>query len=160
MRGLRSLGIQSESYGSLLSSVLMNKLPQEIRLIVSREVKDGELDLDRVMKVVEGEIDARERASATCSTTSQATRKHSKEFPTAAAMTSSANAPHCSYCRQSHSSGNCRTVTDLQERKKILMKEARCFICLRRYHWSRECCSSVKCSNCGGRHHSSICDRN
>ena len=36
VRGLKALGISSESYGSLLSSILLNKLPPEIRLIVSR----------------------------------------------------------------------------------------------------------------------------
>ena len=33
VRSLDSLGIKAESYGSLLSSVLMNKLPSELRLI-------------------------------------------------------------------------------------------------------------------------------
>ena len=31
VRGLKSLGISATSYGSLLSSVLMNKLPPEFR---------------------------------------------------------------------------------------------------------------------------------
>ena len=53
VRGLRALGVPSDSYGNLLSSVLMNKLPQELRLIVSREITDGELNLDALMKVVE-----------------------------------------------------------------------------------------------------------
>ena len=35
VRGLRSLGVASESYGSLLSSILLTKLPQELRLIIS-----------------------------------------------------------------------------------------------------------------------------
>ena len=35
VRGLRGLGVPSESYGGLLSSIIMNKLPPEIRLIVS-----------------------------------------------------------------------------------------------------------------------------
>ena len=39
VRGLRALGVPSESYGSLLSSVLMNKLPQELRLIVSKKLQ-------------------------------------------------------------------------------------------------------------------------
>ena len=42
VRGLKALGVPSESYGSLLSSVLMNKVPREVRLIVSREVKGGD----------------------------------------------------------------------------------------------------------------------
>ena len=39
VRGLKALGVTSESYGSLLSSVLTNKVPQEVRLIANREVK-------------------------------------------------------------------------------------------------------------------------
>ena len=35
IRSLKSLGVASESYGSLLSPVLLNKLPSELRLIVS-----------------------------------------------------------------------------------------------------------------------------
>ncbi len=98
--------------------------------------------------------------SSTTRVITQAMKKQNKEFPTAATMTSSANAPYCSYCRQSHLSSSCKTVTDPEERKKVLMKDGRCFICLRRYHRSRDCRSSLKCSNCGGRHHLSICDGN
>ena len=36
VRGLRALGIPAESYGSLLSLVILSKLPQEFRVIVSR----------------------------------------------------------------------------------------------------------------------------
>ena len=42
----------------------MNKLPSEIRLIVSRETTAGKWDLDGVMKILEREVEARERASA------------------------------------------------------------------------------------------------
>ena len=38
VRSLKSLGLPSDSYGSLLSSITMNKLPQELRLIISREI--------------------------------------------------------------------------------------------------------------------------
>ncbi len=41
IRGLRALGVRPESYGGLLTSVLVNKLPSEIRLIVSRETGSG-----------------------------------------------------------------------------------------------------------------------
>ena len=36
VRSLKSLGVDSKTYGTLLTSVLLNKLPQELRLIVSR----------------------------------------------------------------------------------------------------------------------------
>ena len=38
------------SYGRLLMSVLMNKLPQELCLIVSRETTDGDLNLDALKR--------------------------------------------------------------------------------------------------------------
>jgi len=62
VRSLKSLGVPSSSYGSLLSSIIMNKLPQDLRLIVSREIKDEEWHLDRIMHVLENELEARERA--------------------------------------------------------------------------------------------------
>lgn len=37
VRSLKSLGVDSKTYGTLLTSVLLNKLPQELRLIVSRK---------------------------------------------------------------------------------------------------------------------------
>ena len=79
IRSLKSLGIPSESYGSLLSSMLMSKLPQELRLIVSRTISDGEWNFEEVMAVIEKEIDARERAGATFVTTA---RNHvTKDLP-------------------------------------------------------------------------------
>ena len=63
VKGLKSLGVESTSYGSLLTSVLLQKLPHELRLIVSREVKEGDWNLDELLKQLEQEIGARERAA-------------------------------------------------------------------------------------------------
>lgn len=38
IRSLKALGIEPESYGAMLSSVLLSKLPPELRLIVSRKM--------------------------------------------------------------------------------------------------------------------------
>ena len=155
VRGLKALGVPPESYGSLLSSIIMNKLPQELRLIVSREVKEEEWQLDELMKIVDTEIKARERAS---NGSSRPTRVPNRDIPTATALVSNDSVvPKCSYCRQSHSSNSCRTVTDPAERKHILRKTGRCYVCLRKHHTSRECHSTLRCNNCTGRHHVSIC---
>ena len=37
VRSLKSLGVPLESYGGLLSSILINKLPQDFRLVITRE---------------------------------------------------------------------------------------------------------------------------
>lgn len=46
IRSLKSLGVAPDSYDALLSPVLLNKLPPELRLIVSRKVPDSMLDVD------------------------------------------------------------------------------------------------------------------
>ena len=63
--GLQSLGVAPESYGSLLSSVLLNKLPQELQLIISRKITDDTWSLDHLTKELEQELEARERAATT-----------------------------------------------------------------------------------------------
>ena len=133
IRSLKSLGIPSESYGSLLSSVLMSKLPQEHRLIVSRTISDGEWNFEEVMAVIEKEIDARERAGATFVTTA---RNHvTKDLPTSAALFSGdSSSVCCSYCGQSHSSVSCKTVVASDARKHVLIKTGRCFLCPRKHH--------------------------
>ena len=154
IRGLRSLGVSSESYGSLLSSVLLSKLPQELRLIVARHTSDSDRNLDNLMKAMESEIEVRERATTD---STQPGRKPSKEQPTAATLLSRSVGPSCCYCQQGHPSSGCQVVTQTDTRKQILRRTGRCFICLRRGHISRECRSTMKCTKCGNRHHTSIC---
>ena len=53
-----SLGMPPSSYISLLYSILMSKLPQDLQLVVSRSVTDS----DSLMNVIDEEIYTRERA--------------------------------------------------------------------------------------------------
>ena len=64
----------------------MNKLPQDLLLIVSREVKGDDWDLNELMKIIEGEVEARERA---LNSTSRASRSLNKDVPTATTLVSS-----------------------------------------------------------------------
>ena len=147
IRGLKALGVSSESYGSLLSPVLMNRIPQELRLIVSREVKGGDWELDSLLKVLHQELEARKRAmgtpnnySPTTNSPSQRNDRYWKDPPTASTFTStSRTSPTCTYCKQPHASNKCKTVTDVQARREILRKEGRCYVCLKKRHLSRDC---------------------
>ena len=48
----------------------------------------------------------------------------------------------------------------VEDRRRSLQRSGRCFVCLRKGHISRNCRSNLRCSDCKGRHHSSICSRN
>ena len=56
VKSLGSLGVPSASYGRLLSSILMNKLPHELRVIVSRKVSDEDWEFTEVIETIQKEI--------------------------------------------------------------------------------------------------------
>lgn len=154
VRGLRALGVPSSSYGGLLSSVLIGKLPAELRLIISRELNEAEWDLESMMRILEREVEARERSAGALPSRNPVTKSPHTAL---SLMTGASIQVSCVYCSQPHSSTSCRTVTDLEERKCLLRTGGRCYVCLKRHHISRNCRSSTRCSHCRGRHHTSIC---
>ena len=62
IRSLQGIGVSSETYGTFLTPVIMAKIPQELRLILSRGMSD-EWDLDTVMKSFAEELQIRERCA-------------------------------------------------------------------------------------------------
>ena len=66
----------------------------------------------------------------------------------------------CVYCdNESHRSGECDKVVDIDERKGILSKKKRCFNCTGEKHRASDCKSKVLCHHCQRRHHTSICNK-
>ena len=156
VRRLASLGVEANSYGGPLASVLISKIPQELQLIVSRKLGNKDWDLDELMTTFGEKLQARERATAIHSTT--AARKTSKDLPTAATLFSdTSNQLSCSYCQNNHPSNSCTIVSQPDACKQALQRAGRCFVCLCRGHVSRACRSNKRCSKCNGRHHISIC---
>ena len=150
--------MEPESYGAMLSSLLLSKLPPDIRLIVSRKVSADDLDVDSLLETFEQELIARERANNSVSQPPR--RVHSQAHaPTSAFVASAPIPPVCAFCQQSHSSMNCISVPDVNNRKKILQNSGCCFNCLRKNHLSRNCHSKGKCKHSNGRRHTSICAR-
>eukprot|EP00731_Ephydatia_muelleri_P024188 Em0016g459a len=101
IRNLRSLGISSDSYGSLLASVLLNRLPPELRVMVTREITDEEWNLAKVMEIFQKELDARERAAVSTTSTFQG-KKPVKDVPTASSLLTGDSTINCCFCGQSH----------------------------------------------------------
>ena len=51
-----------KSSGVSLSSIMMNKLPQESRLVITREMGDDDWQFDQLLDIFKRELEARERA--------------------------------------------------------------------------------------------------
>jgi len=138
VRGLKALGVPSESYDSLLSSVLMNKVPQEVRLIISREVKGGDWELDPLLAVMHQELEAREGAAQENHNPQpdppfRRNKQHWRGPPSVSSLFSKSDSkPTCTNCKQPHSCNSCETVSNAQARRDVLKKTGRCYVCLRR----------------------------
>lgn len=158
MRGLKSLGVPLDSYGALLVSALLNKLPSEVRLIISRGMPEEDWDLDQLLGLLESEIIARERATAVASN-NQFKKNGPVRHPPTAGTFATSTSTNCIYCGQEHSSKLCTTVPTLEGRRQVLRQTRRCYVCLRQNHISRNCRSSNRCSRCNGKHHVSVCPR-
>ena len=62
VRSLKALSVEQASYEAMLTSVLLNKLPSDVRLFVSRRTPSDRLDLWTLLTVLEDELMARERS--------------------------------------------------------------------------------------------------
>ena len=61
IRSLSSLGCASDTYGTMLIPIIMEKLPTEISLLISRKFGNEEWDIKEILKELEKELLAREK---------------------------------------------------------------------------------------------------
>ncbi len=66
--------------------------------------------------------------------------------------------PPCTLCQEDHGLGRCEKFRALSpsDRKALLVKEGRCFLCFQKGHSVARCRFSFKCVQCGRRHHTLI----
>ena len=172
VRSLTSVGVPVEKYGTILSPIIMSKLPNDLRLIISRKLPQ-EWELEGLLQHFGEELNIREKCAFAAIQGNAAGRFPSSNegkfkrtsfegitSSTATLFTGSnekSYIPNCLFCNKRHFSASCTTVTDPFERKKILRQRRRCFVCLKSGHESRQCTSQTKCHNCRNRHHTAIC---
>ena len=64
----------------------------------------------------------------------------------------------CVYCdAEDHKPAECKKVSDVKQRRKILSDKRLCFNCTGMKHQAKECKSTRTCRQCGEKHHTSIC---
>ena len=123
VRGLQSLGVDSAQYGALLIPIFMEKLPDELKLIVSSKHKEN-CELNSVLIAVKSEVEARERSGIRPSD-----KPPSKKPPFSVNGTASAlligegKEFSCSFCKGNHRASGCTVVTNMEDRKAISMKQ-------------------------------------
>ena len=158
-RGLQAIGVDPKAYSIILVNMVQKKLPEEIRLILSRKMNeaygDNDWQLADLLNCLRIEIEAREK----CAPGKKEFKRVNPGYPTAAALTTGSSKATCTFCKGAHNTSECHVVTDIRQRKNILKREGRCYLCLRRSgHLARDCQASIKCFSCKGRHHVALCE--
>ena len=175
VRSLRNMKVPTSNYSIVLTPIIMSKLPQELRLFISRQLSD-EWDLDGLLKHLGDELNVREKCAMApigSSSSSNFQTRPNLSFRKPASTTSTLlvdherqasntnnKLPSCLFCSNRHYSSSCTIVTNPDQRKAIIKEKRRCFVCLKIGHNSRQCTSSTRCYKCNGRHHTSICGSN
>ena len=163
IRGLESLEVTSDQYGSLLILIILSKFPSDIRLRVVRESGDDTWNIDELLKIIRLEVEAREAKEGNHVSMQKLpthnVRSQSNPNSTASLLVTRGNSSiHCAYCNGNHFSASCTKVVTQGERRESLKKSGRCFNCLCSGHRSKNCNSPKNCCYCHHRHHQSLCE--
>ena len=140
VRGLKSLGVSAEQYGSLLTPIVMSKLPSDIRLQIARNTTEEVWKIEELIETIRIEMEAREASEGNRVHTSPAQSNRPSSNINPRQQTKSRNVPtsstlhsgqienfriRCVYCSEHHYSASCQRVTDIGSRKEILRKKNR-----------------------------------
>lgn len=174
---LRTLGIDSDSYGAMLCAALFCVLPADWAVdfyksqSASNEAPES-ATLEAVLRSIRIELDSRERVYDG-STRDQpqplkihSDRDRSSDNPrgkgsaaslAVGAKPSNDRCPLC--CSELHEAPQCNSEIPIEEKKRRLRSEGRCYRCAKRGHTSRECRNRfLHCAKCGRRHITPLCD--
>ncbi|XP_028407174.1 uncharacterized protein LOC114529561 [Dendronephthya gigantea] len=140
----------------------MDELPSDIKLQIARKATGEVWQIEELLKTIRIEVEAREASDAS-KIHKDNSGVHSHRAPKPPGTTNSLVANEskirCVYCNGEHYSASCESVVNAKERKDILRKSGRCFVCLKTNHMSRNCNSPRNCRHCNNKHHQSICER-
>ena len=125
IRGLESLGVNKDQYGSFLIPIIMSKLPSEVRLQIARVSVREVWEVEELMDVIKGEVEARE-ISDNIKVTERKPPDTSniRKYPAATASTLLVREGNrrtiCVYCKGDHFSTACESIREVKIRKETL----------------------------------------
>ena len=168
LRGLESMGIDQDTFASIVVPVLFEKIPQSVRLNMVRSAEQSHLEwnVTDFLSSLQKELDVRElhepifKGNPHSTEEPRVFRRHADRVKegTATALLSWAEVKRCAFCQEEHHETKCMNVKDINTRKSILKNYGRCFICLRKGHRAMNCRSKVNCSQCKKRHNTALCN--
>ena len=167
-RGLKALSVNENTYSAVVVPAVLHKLPEAFRLTITRGTDFLSWSMEEMLTAFVNELELREDLDhvVTASDGSQNQKQGAfrsrdsrmRGTSTNTTLNKRQETDNCAFCLGKHAHEHCPKVVDINKRKDILYKFARCFKCLRKGHCVRECKSFELSNNCGQNHHISVCD--
>ena len=154
-RGLEALEVDELTYSTIVVPALLEKLPETVRLTITREEAFLEWSVGKLLERLQREVELREEHKLQGAVSKPVS--FSQRSTGSALFTRSQNG--CAFCRGNHAHEDCRRITDLKERKNLVRSYSRCFQCLRKGHRATDCRDYTNCKRCSSlEHHTAMCD--
>lgn len=150
--------MDERNYSEIAVPALLEKIPDAIRLTITRGRDYLQWTLGDMLKELLVEVELREDHCLTQRRVGSNDGKRGPYTSSALFAGSKGEDKRCAFCLGTHPPEECEKVTNIEERKRILLKFGRCFKCVKKGHRARDCKAIVKCKNCKGPHHTCLCD--
>ena len=165
IRALHTAGVQSDHYGALLIPIILERIPDDIKLEMSRRLGTTYWQIDGFMKILKEEISGRENCDflknqgrSERSGLGEKNGRNESHFTTEA-LHSSSKILNCVFCGRNHFNDKCNVVTEVAERKRLAKEKKLCYRCLGSGHTARNCRNKHGCYRCKSIfHHTAICE--
>ena len=161
VRSLEALEVNGETYGIVLTPLVLSRLPPEVRMEWAREGEGKECDLQHLLDFLEKEIARRERAESLqfrSNDKPEEKRRPHPRYPSASALQTSSESK-CGFCDKPHPTAKCFAVAKLtRKQREQKIRDCRlCLRCLSSEHFARGC--PARCEQCQGKHHVFCCHK-
>ncbi|XP_063436301.1 uncharacterized protein LOC134717737 [Mytilus trossulus] len=157
IRELESLGTNESTFGAILTPIIYNKLPSDVRKNITRDRGNDDWDIESLRTAIKREVCVQVAGQSTGQS-----NEDLEILPTASFIAETfpgknrkQSRKKCLFCEESHHPNTCKNVKDVEKRIEIVKRKKVCFNCFGS-HRVAECKSEFKCRQCGKRHHTSI----
>ncbi|KAJ8914911.1 hypothetical protein NQ315_016065 [Exocentrus adspersus] len=172
LRSLETLGINTDKCAAMLYPLVESCLPEDILRVWQRSTNyDSKLTLklrlERLMEFLRNEVENEEKISLAKTSFGFYEKRRNVDshkdisIPTASGLISQNKTLKCAFCKNSHVTSECQDdrmkEMSLNEKRKILLNNGRCYLCLKFGHVARKCAVKLACSICKGRHATIMC---
>jgi len=132
--------VTAEQYGSLLTPIVMSKLPSHICFQIVHNTNQEVWKIEDLIELITIEMEAREASEGNRVQRDPSNRLSSNNNPRPQNKSEEITILHSGqnekfrirylYCGEHHYSASCQRVLDIASRKEIIRQKNRCFICL------------------------------